>query len=41
MSFNMKTILFWGSIMFDNCVAFCQCHDKVGNVLSYTLPDFK
>ena len=27
--------------MFDNCVAFCQSHDKVPNVLSYSLLELK
>ena len=27
--------------MFDNCHAFCQCHDKVANVLTYVLLEVK
>ena len=27
--------------MFDNCVAFCLSHEKVANLLSYTLLELK
>ena len=41
LSFNVETVLIWCSTMFDNCVAFCQSHAKVANVLSYTLLELK
>ena len=41
MSFNVETVLIWDSVMFDNCVAFCQSHEKVANVLSYTSLELK
>ena len=41
LSFNVETVLIWDSVMFDNCVAFCQSHEKVANVLSYTSLELK